>query len=225
MSQRHEEHYVNEERSQQGGVQRQDHSKQEVHSESYVHTEVKAPLINPAPPIISTGSAGLGQALVGEAFSASAARISSGSNQINVQPSEKLSEEARRDQERYQREQDAILQRQQQSTESKTEAYRKDAEAQAEKIRKELEKQHQKDIDFRKDLVGDAINTQKKQVELEAMMAKRELDREAQAAKEALEQSKLQTNIEVKMDTAAGRTISGGTTVSQSESLSKEVRK
>jgi regulator of protease activity HflC (stomatin/prohibitin superfamily) len=228
MSQRREEqHYERHEERVQGGqnVQRDEQHHEKVENTSYTHTDVRVPNINPAPPIISTGSAGLGQALVGEGFTASAARISSGSSQINVQPSEKLTEEARRDQERYQREQEAILQRQQQQTEGKTEAYRKEAEAQAEKIRKELEKQHQKDVDFRKELVGDAINTQKKQVELEAMMAKRELDREAQAAREALDKSKLQTNIEVNMETAAGRTVSGGTTVSQSEKISKEVRK
>ncbi|OQV15592.1 hypothetical protein BV898_10311 [Hypsibius exemplaris] len=44
-------------------------------------------------------------------------------------------------------------------------------------------------------------------------MAKRELDREGQLAKEALERSRLATNVEVNFDSAAGHTVSGGTTI------------
>jgi hypothetical protein len=87
-------------------------------------------------------SAGLGQALVGEGFTASAARISGGSQEANIQPTPQMLQAAERDRERYQREQDAINARHQQETERKTEAYRKTAEAEAERIRKELEKQH-----------------------------------------------------------------------------------
>ena len=86
--------------------------------------------------------AGLGQALAGEGFTASAARISGASQEVNVQPSPQLLKEAEMDRERYAREQDAINSRHMSETERKTEAYRKTAEAEAERIRKELEKQH-----------------------------------------------------------------------------------
>lgn len=195
--------------------------RQEEQNSSYLHTEVRAPMPNIPPPMMS-GSAGLGQALVGEGFQASAARISGGSQEMNVQPSEKLLQEAAMDKERYGREQEAIQNRLQSETERKTEAYRKTAEAEAERIRKELEKQHERDIEFRKDLVQGTIESQKKQVELEAIMAKRELDREGKLARDALEQSKMATNVEVNFDSAAGHTVSGGQTVSQSIKVTKE---
>nr|WBQ85682.1 CAHS 1a [Macrobiotus sp. 1 JF-2022a] len=73
-------------------------------------------------------------------------------------------------------------------------------------------------------------------------MAKKELEREAQLAKEALERSKLATNVEVNFDSAGGKlqhsisffclralisvghTTSAGTTVSESESVRRDVR-
>jgi len=202
-----------------GDVANSHSSHKSVHEEqkntSYTHTEVRAPLINPAPPIVSTGSVGLAQGLVGQGFTASAARISGSETQGVMHESATLHEQARKDQERYEQEKAAISHHHDKELEKKTEAYRKEAEADAERIRKEMEKQHRKDVDFRKDMVESAIDLQKREVDLEAKMAKKDLDREREMALNALEQSKMATNIEVRMDTAAGSTVSGGTTVSE----------
>jgi len=190
-------------------------SKDQSKATSYTHTEVRAPLVNPAPPIISTGSAGLAQDIVGSGFTASAARISGSAASVNVVETAEMRETRLKEEERYRREQEAIARSQEKDMEKKTEAYRKDAEEQAEKIRKELEKQHAKDVDFRKDMVESAIDRQKREIDLEAKYAKKELEHERELAKAALEESKLRTDVQVRMDTAAGQTVSGGTTVSQ----------
>jgi len=190
---------------------------------SYTHTEVRAPLINPTPPIISTGSAGMAQEIIGEGFTASAARVTAGATQGTVVETAEMQEKARLEAERYAREKDAIARSHEKDLEKKTEAYRKEAEAEAEKIRRELEKQHARDVEFRKELVDTSIDRQKREVELEAKYAKKELEHERQLAQEALEKSKMTTNIEVAMDTAAGKTVSGGTTVSESIETHHEV--
>ncbi|XP_055347820.1 cytosolic-abundant heat soluble protein 94205-like [Paramacrobiotus metropolitanus] len=185
----------------------------EVHTTSYTHAEAKAPVLNVPDPLTVTGIAGLGQTLVGEGFAASAVRASGESERVTVLPNEHLTEEARRDQEKYQKEKEAIAERQKHALEAKTEAYRKEAEQQAEKIRKEMEKQHERDVGFRQELVSETIAAQKKQVDLEAQMAKKQLEREGQAAREALEKSKMTSNVEVNFDTAIGHAVSGSTTV------------
>lgn len=201
---------------------KQEHHQETVHT-GYTHTEVSAPLIAAAPPIIHTDS-NVAEGLIG-GFTGSAARYTATTADISIQPSAKQLDEARRDEESHHREAAAIAQQHERSLEKKTEEYRRQAEQEAEKIRKELEKQHERDIDFRKGLIDSAIDRQKKEVDLEAKMAKKELEREAQLAKDALERSKLATNVEVNFDSAVGQTTSAGTTVSESESHTKNVRR
>lgn len=122
-----------------------------------------------------------------------------------IQESAALQKQSAKDQEAYAREQDAIARKHEKDLEKKTDEYRKTAEAEAERIRKELEKQHARDVDFRKDLVESAIDRQKREVDLEAKYAKKDLDHEREMARNALEQSKMSTNVEVRMDTAAGK--------------------
>jgi len=184
---------------------------------SYVHTEVKAPAVSLPHPYISMGSSNLAQEMVGEGFTAAATSIRAGEVATGqVIETAEMRERARLDQEKYQREQAAIAHQHEKELESKTEKYRAQTEQEAEKIRKELEKQHERDVNFRKDVVESAIDRQKKEIDLEAKKAKSDLDRESQLAREALERSKMHTDIEVNMETAAGRTVSGGTTVSES---------
>jgi len=197
-------------------------SSQQEKSTSYTHTEVRAPLINTVSPIVSIGSAGLAQEIVGEGFTASAARISGASSNVMVNETAEMRQQQLKEQEHYQREKNAIERQHEKELEKKTEAYRKTAEEEAERIRKELEKQHARDVDFRKDLVESAIDKQKREVELEAKMAKKDLERERELALNALENSKMATNVQVQMDTAAGKTISGGTTVSESVKVTHE---
>ncbi|GAU88202.1 CAHS1 [Ramazzottius varieornatus] len=187
---------------------------EEVVHKEFTHTDIRVPHIDAPPPIIAASAVGLAEEIVSHGFQASAARISGASTEVDMRPSPKLAEEARRDAERYQKEHEMINRQAEATLQKKAEEYRHQTEAEAEKIRRELEKQHERDIQFRKDLIDQTIEKQKREVDLEAKMAKRELDREAQLAKEALERSRMATNVEVTLDTAAGHTVSGGTTVS-----------
>jgi len=182
-------------------------------STTFTQSEVKVPLIQPPAPEIFVAP-GLAQSLVGNAKAESTARIISKSQEAYVGDAF-LSEEALMDEE-LKRQELAKLQAQSQfMAEKATEEYRLEAEAEADKIRRQLEKQHQKDVEFRKTLVDQAVDMQKKQIDVEEEFAKKELDREAELAQNALEQSKLKTVAEVKLDTAAGTAVSSGTVVSE----------
>nr|WBQ85735.1 CAHS 8b [Macrobiotus joannae] len=166
---------------------------------SYTHTEVKAPLMNLPTPFISS-SMGLAQQLVGEGFQASMSRISGASEEFMVGDFPEIEEEARKDCDAKQREQDLMAQMFEKELQRKTEAYRKQQEIETERIRKELEKQHLRDVEFRKELMEQAIENQKRQIELEAKYAKKELERERLRARMTLDKSKFHTDIRVSAD-------------------------
>lgn len=118
--------------------------------------------------------AGLAQEIV-QGYTGSAATYTAQSNDINIQATPQMEEQARKEEEARNRERAAIEKDYDTKVGHKTEVYRQKAEEEARSIRKELEKQHERDIDFRKDLIASAINRQKQEVDLEAKMAKREL--------------------------------------------------
>jgi len=187
---------------------------------SCTYTEEKSPMPHITPPLLISSSEGLAQEIVGEGFSASATRVAGSASQEMVRETDASSHQAASDRARRDREMEAVARQSEKELEKKTEAYRKQAEAEAEKIRKELEKQYQRDIEFRKDLVESAIDRQKREVELEAKYAKTELEHERRLALDALDRSKLATNIEVNFDSAAGRTVTDSHVVAQRTDIS-----
>jgi len=197
---------------------RQDDQSAEYRSEentSYTHTEVKAPLYTPAAPSILV-SPNLAQDLVGESQTTSSATITSTAQEAFIPEPGYLSEEARRDEEKKQKQLAKIEAKALKEQEKQAEKYRKEAEAKAEKIRKELEEQQQKDIEFRKKIVEQTIEKQKKEIDVEEKFAKKELDREQKIAVNSLEQSSLSTVAQVNLDTSAGTSSSTGTVISES---------
>nr|WBQ85707.1 CAHS 6b [Macrobiotus polonicus]WBQ85709.1 CAHS 6a [Macrobiotus polonicus] len=124
--------------------------------------------------------------------------------------------------ERYrQRVEDLAAQHASESAE-KAAQYRNQVEQDAELIRRTLERQHIRDIEFRKDMVESAVDRQQHEIQLEAEYAMRALEKEREAARNALDQAKMQTNIDVRVDTAVGTTISRGNVSTSSEHTVQE---
>jgi len=215
MSAQYQESQLYMEQNQQNSGQ-QVREKQEVQNSSYTKTDVKVAVPNIMPPFIS--STINAHDLVGEGFQASVSRITGASGELEVHDTEQQVEEARRDYEAKIREQELLNTQFEKELERKTDAYRKQQELETEKIRKELEKQHLRDVEFRKELVEQAIENQKRQIDLEARYAKKDLERERAKARMVLDKSRFHTDIQVNMNAAAGNTQSGSQSVSVSES-------
>jgi len=204
--------------------ERRQREQSEVKHSSYTHTEVRAPLMNLPTPFISS-SLGLAQQLMGEGFQASMSRISGTSEECLVGDFPQIEEESRKDIEAKQREQEQLTHQFELDLKRKTEGYRKQQEIETERIRKELEKQHLRDVEFRKDLMEQQIDNQRRQIELEAKYAKKELDRERQRARLVLDKSKFHTDIQVNMESSVGGTESQGQIVSESEKITEKHKK
>ncbi|GAV02176.1 CAHS11 [Ramazzottius varieornatus] len=95
--------------------------------------------------------------------------------------------------------------------------YREEVERDAELIRQILERQHIRDLEFRKEMIEHQVNRQEREIQLEAEYAMRALELERKAAREALEEAKAQTAVDVKFDTAIGVTISKGSISTSAE--------
>nr|WBQ85718.1 CAHS 7a [Macrobiotus pallari] len=152
------------------------------------------------------------------------ARITNASQQQQIHESPEIAAEAQRDYVQKMKEQEQLAQEFERELEHRTIVYRKQQEAETERIRKELEKQHLRDVEFRQNLADLAVEQQKKQVDLETRYAKRELDRQRRMARDALERTKLSENIQVEIDSGAGNTVSGASTVAETEKVTADRR-
>jgi len=204
-----------------GDVREEEHK--EVEHSSYTHTEVKVPL-NIPPQVVMSAMTGLAQGIVGEGMHVNISRITGASQQNQIYESPELAAEAQRDYELKMKEQEKLAQDFERELEHRTIVYRKQQEAETELIRKELEKQHLRDVEFRQNLADLAVEQQKKQVDLETRWAKRELDRQRKMARESLERDKFQESIKVEIESTAGSTVSGASTVAESEKIKQERR-
>ncbi|XP_055355640.1 cytosolic-abundant heat soluble protein 86272-like [Paramacrobiotus metropolitanus] len=174
-------------------------------------TTINAPLIHPTTTAVSVNAvSGLAQELLGEGLTASVERVTAGArDEIIYETPEQLERKRDRD-EKYYREKEKIREKHEKEIAKLTEDYREKTEKETAKIRKEMEKQHERDVEFRSKLVEDAIKRQKEELELEAKFAKKELERQRELALDALENSRMHTDISVNMDTTAGHTVSSG---------------
>jgi len=92
---------------------------EQTQNTAYTHTEVRAPLVSPAPPIISTGASGLAQDVIGSGFTASAARVCGASSTTDVVETQEMREKRLKEQERLDRERDAIARQHEKEVEKK----------------------------------------------------------------------------------------------------------
>jgi F0F1-type ATP synthase membrane subunit b/b' len=174
------------------------------------HTEIRAPIIHPssAGGISVSGLSGLAKEVMGEGMTASVERIEVNNRDEAIMETPEQAEEFRKHQEKYLKGQQAIREKHEKDIARLTEEYRKKTEQEAEKIRKQMERQHERDVDFRKQLVEDAIKRQKEELALEAKYAVKEMERQRDLALDALDCSRIHTDISVNLNTTAGQTSS-----------------
>ncbi|XP_055337186.1 cytosolic-abundant heat soluble protein 89226-like [Paramacrobiotus metropolitanus] len=132
------------------------------------------------------------------------------STNIDLLANTQLQGQSPEEYERYRARIEDLAREHEMDTAQKAAMYRSQVEADAELIRRTLERQHIRDIEFRKDMVESAVDRQQHEIQLEAEYAMRALEKEREAARQALEQAKMETHIDVKVDSAIGTTISKG---------------
>ncbi|GAU90929.1 CAHS7 [Ramazzottius varieornatus] len=171
------------------------------------YSSINPPAIHLSPVLVSPGTMGPADEIVGHGLVASAACVSATATPFVFETAEQA-EKSLKDREDYLREQEKISLEHEKKLEKLTDSYRKSTEEEAERIRKELEKQHERDVAFRKDVLNSTIDRQQKEVDLQVKYAKKQLEHEREMAIHALEEAKAQAEVHVQMDTAAGTTFS-----------------